>query len=125
MGQACGIVNICIAARQTIDALPQEVFNRVSDFGCLPIINQTSRERGGELQFLISGLQQQRAAVRTAIALIEFAMNWLAKQFRKDHTLCYLLHAQSHFLSAASFPAKDTLQQFAKCWLGFFVNNPG
>jgi hypothetical protein len=49
----------------------------VFDFSCLPAINQTSGERGSELQFLIGSLQQQRAAVGTAARLIELEMNWL------------------------------------------------
>jgi hypothetical protein len=53
-------------------------------------------------------------------------MHWLAEQFRKEQTLCYLRHAQSRFLSAASFLwQKLTLQQLAERWLGFFMHNPG
>ena len=58
MGQARGIVSIRITAGQAIDALAQEIGEAVLDLGCLATINQTSSERGGELQFLIRRLQQ-------------------------------------------------------------------
>jgi len=47
-------------------------------------------------------------------------VNWLLEYFRKDQTLCYLLHAQSHFLSAASFLCKSYFTAVRGMLVGLF-----
>ena len=44
-GQARGVIGVRITASQPLDALAQEVFDTVSDFAALPLINQASRQR--------------------------------------------------------------------------------
>jgi hypothetical protein len=54
------------------------------------------------------------------VRLIKLAVNWLREQFWKDQTPCYLLHAQSRFLSAQSFLDKSYFTAVREMSIGLF-----
>jgi hypothetical protein len=60
----------------------------VLDFGRLPIIDQASRQAFGQSQTLVGSLEQDRAAIGTALSLVKLRRHGLGKYSRKKQTLC-------------------------------------
>jgi hypothetical protein len=52
--------------------------------------------------------------------LVELEMDWLAKLFRKDQTLCYFLNAHLQSLSAVGFLRKSYSTAGWEFQMGFF-----
>ena len=82
-----GIVPIRVAAGDPKEPLPQQIPHRVLYLAFLAAIDQARGQPLRQSQRRIAGLQQDRPAVRAAMALIELSPQWLGKQIRKQDRL--------------------------------------
>ena len=57
------IVEILVAQRQAIDALREQLRDRVIDKPSVPLVRKTARQRARQAQTGVDLLQQQRAAI--------------------------------------------------------------
>jgi hypothetical protein len=129
VGQAIGIVRIRVAARDSENALGQQILERVPHFPRLPILDQASGEAIDQAIARFRGLEQHRAAVGARVGLIEGRDEGFVEEVWEENSLWYRVIAQSK----ASVVGKSSCGNgFVPCGgfcvsteIGPFVNYPG
>jgi hypothetical protein len=117
-----------MAAREPEDALRQEIRERVPHFPGLPIIDEASGEAIDQPITRFRGLEQDRAAIRARMRLIERGDEGFVEEVWKENSLWYRVVAQSK----ASVVRKSSCGNgFVSCGgfcvsteIGPFVNYP-
>ena len=92
--QAVGIVGVGIPARNPEHPLRDEVLQRVRDARRDAAIGEAARQRLDQTEAGVGRLQQDRAAIRTRVGLIERRHQRAIEQMREEHSLWYRVVAQ-------------------------------
>ena len=129
VGEPIGVVRIGMAAGEPVDALGQQILERVPHFPRLPIIDEASGEAIDQPVARVRGLEQDRAAIRARVGLIERRDEGFVEEVWEEDSLWYRFVAQSK----ASVVGKSSCGNgFVPCGgfcvsteIGPFVNYPG
>jgi hypothetical protein len=129
VGKPTRVVRIGMAAGEPVDALRQQILERVPDFPRLPIIDEAPRKVINQPVARFRGLEQDRAAIRTRVGLIERRGEGFGEEVGKENSLWYGVVAQPK----ASVVGKSSCgNDFVPCGgfcvstrIGPFVNYPG
>ena len=84
-----------MAAGEPVDALGQQILERVPHFSGLPIIDETSGKAINQPVARVRGLEQDRAAIRARVGLIERRDQRLVEEVREENSLWYRVVAQA------------------------------
>ena len=100
--QAGRVVGIRIAAGNREHALCQQLAQGVIDLAGLPLVAQTSGQSIDQSVAAVSSLQQDGAAIGTAILLIELQHGRLVENLGEQQTLCRAIfeHAEAFLLAS-------------------------
>jgi len=88
LGQSRSVVAVRIAAGDREHPLPQEIEHPVLHLARLARVHQAGRESLRQPQALVHRLEQDGAAVRAAVLLVELRHHGLREQAAKQNTLC-------------------------------------
>ena len=89
VGQVVGIVAIGMTARDAEDPLADQVRERVPNLPRCAFVGQTPGERLDQAVHTLSRLEQDSAAVRTRVLLVERGDEGLVEQIREQNSLWY------------------------------------
>jgi hypothetical protein len=97
LAQSCRIVTVRVATGDRVQALAQKISDGVFNLPRLPGIHDAARQPLGQAQPIITGLQQNRTAIGTAVPLVELRYHGAAKKVGKQHSLrCVIVgHAKA------------------------------
>ena len=90
-----GVVRIGIAAGEPEDALGQQILERVPHLPRLPILDEASGEAIDQPVARFRGLEQDRAAIRARVGLIERRDEGFVEEVWEEDSLWYRVGAQS------------------------------
>lgn len=107
VGQGVRVIRVGVPAREAEDALREEIPHGMAHAGRVPSVAQDARQRVDQAQATVRGLEQDRAAVRTRVGLVEGGDEGLGNEIREENRLCYRGVVQQRRLRVA----KGTLQQ--------------
>jgi hypothetical protein len=86
--QPRGVVGIGIPTGEAVNALGQQLFHFMFDLARLPRIDQTGGQGFGQSQTAVGGLEQDRATVRAALALVKLRHHRLRENIGEQQTFC-------------------------------------
>ena len=89
------VVRIGMAAGESVDALRQQILECVPHFPWLPIIDEAAGKTINQSVARFRGLEQDRAAVRTRVGLIERRDEGFVEEVWEENSLWYGVVAQS------------------------------
>ena len=87
-----------MSTRQAEDALREQIAERMRHARFGPPIVERPRQLRDQPQLLIRRLEQDRAAIRAGVRLIERRDQWRVEQLGKENSLCYRLVVQRNRL---------------------------
>ena len=94
VGQPVRVVGVGIPARDPEDTLRHELVHGVRDLGRGPAVGETRGQGRGQAESGVRRFQQNRAAIRARMGLIERRHQGPVEQIRKQHSLWYRFVAQ-------------------------------
>jgi hypothetical protein len=123
------VIRIGMAAGESIDALRQQILERVPHLPRLPIIDEAPGEALDQAVARLRGFEQDRPAIRTRVGLIKCRDQRFVEEVWEEDSLWYRFVAQSE----ASVVGKSSCGNgFVPCGgfcvsteIGPFVNYPG
>jgi len=97
--QTCGVVGVFISPRPCPSPLRQQLFHFVQDLARLPLLAQTGSQRGSQTQPPVGRLEQDRAAIGTALALIKLRNHRPLKNiWESKHSVWYVRSSEGSLL---------------------------
>ena len=84
-----GVVRIGMAAGEPVDALGQQILERVPHLPRLPILDEASGEAIDQPVARFRGLEQDRAAIRARVRLIERRDEGFVEEVWEENSLWY------------------------------------
>ncbi len=90
-----GVVRIGMAAGEPVDALRQQILERVSHFPSLTLVDEAPGEAIDQPVARFRGLEQDRAAIRARVGLIERRDEGFVEEVWEENSLWYGVVAQS------------------------------
>jgi hypothetical protein len=129
VGEPVRIVPIGIAGGDAEDALREHIPQRMRDARRITSVREAGRQSRREIQASVRRLQQDRAAIRTGVRLIDGRDEGLGKEVRKQNTLWYRVVGQIKRLRREeSSCGNGFLSRGGVCVstdFHFLTNNPG
>jgi len=104
VSQRVVVVEIFVAAAQPVDALRQQVSQRVRDAPRIARIAQHRRSRATQPDALVGASQQQHTAIRADVAAIEVGLDHASTKPSKTYRLVATLwHRQSSVVTGVKY----------------------
>ena len=94
VGEAIAVIRIGIATGNPEHPLRHEIAERMRHTIGVTRVGQAAAQSRRQLQTLIGGTQQDRAAVGTGVRLVERSDERLGDEVRKENSLCYRVVVQ-------------------------------
>ncbi|MCS6772331.1 MAG: hypothetical protein NZ740_09960 [Kiritimatiellae bacterium] len=121
VGEGGGIVDVGVACGQRVDALLELGEQGVVDFGGLPTIRDGGGQTGREVQFTVTGLEQQKPAIAGELLVRKLDVEGFVKKVWKKQTVCRNI---SHWKTSHAVLCKQLnvsmLQRFSNTILQLF-----
>src|SRR5207249_6910975 len=126
VGEPRRVVGVLVAERQAVDALAEQIRQRMAHLAALPLIEERARESRDQTEPAVGGLEQHGATVGTGVGDLEGRGQRPVEKLREPPTRCRgrVTHVEGlRPWENAAEQALSTTRRSSR-WLRF-VNNPG